>query len=147
MVDSKIEALLVFILLALVKDKHTQVTAVINPRCYNDCPQCDVTGADGIRWVVDGLLSTRLEIRNHGIRETELIVLNATTGSLRRSISIERNVTNKNTSILCQAESISSAGVSSEPILFKIQGLLDTPSNCILDYNYHAGVLGGITVP
>ena len=106
MIDSKIEALLVFILLALVKDKHTQVTAVITPRCYNDSPQCDVTGTDGIRWVVDGLLSTRPEIRNHGIKETEFIVLNATTGSLRRSIFIERNVTNKNTSVIRQAVSI-----------------------------------------
>ena len=91
-----------------------------------------MTGADGIRWVVDGLLSTRPDIRNHGIIENELIVVNATTGSLRSSISIERNVTNKNTSIICQAESISSAGVSSEPVLFKIQGLLDAPSNLML---------------
>ena len=85
-----------------------------------------------MRWVVDGLLSRRPEIRNRGIIENELIVVNATTGSLRGSISIERNITNKNTSIMCQAESISSAGVSSEPVLFKVQELLDAPSNLML---------------
>ena len=142
MTHSKIEALLLlnFVILALVKDKHASPTAVITPRGYNASLypessfnfQCDVTGADGIRWVVDGLLSTRPDIRNRGIIENELIVVNAATGSFRGSISIERNITNKNTSIICQAESISSAGVSSEPVLFKIQGLLDAPSNLML---------------
>ena len=96
-----------------------------------------MTGTDGIRWVVDGLLSTRLEIRNHGIKETEFIVLNASTGSLRRSIFIERNVTNKKHIRQTPSCKYFSAGVSSEPVLFKIRGLFDTPSNCILDYNYH----------
>ena len=139
MTHSKIEALLL-LMLALVKDKHAQPTVVITPSGYNASLdpessfkfQCDVTGADGIRWVVDGLLSRRPEIRNRGIRENELIVINATTGSFRGSISIERNITNKNTSIICQVESISSAGVSSKPVLFKIQGLLDAPSNLML---------------
>ena len=142
MTHSKIEALLLlnFVIQALVKDKQASPTAVITPRGYIASLDtefsfnfyCDVTGADGIRWIVDGLLSTRPEIRNRGVRESELIIVNATTGSLRRSISIERNITNQNTFIICQAESISSAGVSSEPVLFKIQGLLDAPSNLML---------------
>ena len=142
MPHSKIEVLFLlnFVMLALVKDKHANPTAVITPSGYNASLhpessfnfQCDVTGADGIQWVVDGLLSTRPEIRNRGIREKELIVVNATTGSFRGSISIERNVTNKNTSIICQAESISSAGAISGPVLFRIQGLLDAPSNLML---------------
>ena len=130
----------VLILIPVLTLVKAQPTAVVTPSSYNASLypessfifQCDVTGADGIRWVVDGLLSVRPEIRNRGIIENELIVVDDTTGSLRRSISIERNVTNKNTSIICQAESISSAGVSSEPVLFKIQGLLDAPSNLML---------------
>ena len=47
-----------------------------------------------------------------------------------------RNITNKNTTIRCFSTAISSTGyvigVSSEPVLFKIQGLLDAPSNLVL---------------
>ena len=59
-----------------------------------------------------------------------------TTSSVRRSLSILRNITNRNTTIRCVATAVSSTGdvigVPSEPVLFKIQGLLDAPSNLVL---------------
>ena len=91
-----------------------------------------MTGAESIQWIVDGLPSTRPEIRSRGISESDLIVINASTGSFRRNISIERNVMNKNTSIVCVADLIFSADVPSEPVLFRVQGLLDAPSNLLL---------------
>ena len=147
MTHSKIEALLL-LMLALVKDKHAQPTAFITPRGYNASldPEsfftfkCNVTGADAISWLVDGLLSSRPEIRSRGVNANDIIAVDATPGSFRGNISIKRNVTNKNTSIICIADIALSAGVPSEPVLFKIQGLLDAPSNLMLSEanNQHA---------
>ena len=39
---------------------------------------------------------------------------------------------NKNTSVICVADMILSADVISEPVLFRVQGLLDAPSNLML---------------
>ena len=91
-----------------------------------------MTGADTIQWVVDGLPSTRLEIQSRGISEGDVVVVNATTGSFRGNLSIQRNDMNENTSVICIAGMTFSAGVLSEPILFRVQGLLDAPSNLIL---------------
>ena len=82
MTHSKIEALLL-LLLALIKGKHAQSIAVITPRGYNasldpDASfifQCDVTGADDIQWIVDGVSSSRQEIINHGILVEKLMLL------------------------------------------------------------------------
>ena len=139
MSHSKFEPFLL-LLLVLVRDKCAQPTAVITPRGYNASLdpeatftfQCDVTGADNIWWVVDGLPSTRSEIQSRGISEGDLIIVNATTGSFRGSISIERNVMNKNTTIICVADMISSVHVPSEPVSFKVQGLIDETSNLML---------------
>jgi hypothetical protein len=57
------------------------------------------------------------------------------TDSFRRRLTILRNITNRNPTIICLANVLSSTGVSgvaSEPVLFKIQGLLDAPSNLML---------------
>ena len=138
---SKTEALLVILLLLKnLNENYAQPTVVITPRGYNASLdpessfsfQCNVTGAENIIWVVDGLPSTRPELQGRGISESDLIVVNATTGSFRRSISIERNVMNKNTSIICLADMTLLADVPSEPVLFKIQGPLDAPSNLML---------------
>ena len=141
MIHCKIEALLL-LFLALARDKCAQLSrsAVIIPRSYNASLdpeasftfQCDVTGADSIQWIVDGLPSNRPEIRSRGISDGDLITVNATTGSFSRSISIERNAMNKNTSVICVADMILSADVISEPVLFRVQGLLDAPSNLML---------------
>ena len=139
MSHSKFEPFLL-LLLVLVRDKCAQPTAVITPRGYNASLdpeasftfQCDVTGADAIQWVVDGLPSIRSEIRSRGISESDPINVNATAGSFRGSISIERNVMNEDTSIICLADRSLLADVLSAPVLFKVQGLLDAPSNLLL---------------
>ena len=143
MTDSKIE---IFILLWLlfVRGKRSQLTAVIIPRGYNASLdpeasftfQCDVTGSTSIQWFVDGSPSSAQEIRGRGISESDTITVDEGTSSVRRSLSIVRNITNRNTTIRCVATAISSTGdvlgVASEPVLFKIQGLLDAPSNLML---------------
>ena len=141
---SKTKALLI-ILLTNLNENYAQPSAVVSPRGYNASLdpeasftfQCNVTGADTIRWVIDGLPSTRPEIRSRGISEGDIVVANATTGRFRGNISIERNFMNENTSVICIADMTFSAGVFSEPILFKIQGLLDAPSNLMLSEADH----------
>ena len=130
----------ILVLQTLIEEKCAQTTAIITPRDYNASLdpeanftfQCDVTGADGVLWLVDGLLSTRQDIRSRGISESDVIIVNETTGSFRAYISLSRNVTNRNTTIICIADIVLSAGVTSDPVLFQVQGLLDTPSNLTL---------------
>ena len=56
------------------------------------------------------------------------------TDSVRRSLSILRNVANNNTTIICLANVLlpTSRVITSDPVLFKVQGLLDAPSNLML---------------
>ena len=143
MTQSRIETLLL-LLLMFVKEKYAQPTAVVTPGDYNASldPQasftfhCDVTGVNGIQWLVDGLLVSRQDIRNHGISESGTITLDETAGRLRTSLSIVKNITNNDTTIVCIATNTSPNGgissASSKPVLFKIQGLLDPPSNLML---------------
>ena len=95
MADSKIEVLLL-LLLVLVKQKYAQqLTAVITPSGYNASLdpevsftfQCDATGADSVQWTVDGLVSSRQDILDHGISESGIITIDASIGSLRRTLS------------------------------------------------------------
>ena len=143
MTHSKYEVLLSLLLLVLVKDVlYAQPTAVITPRGYNASLdpeasftfQCDATGADGVQWSVDGVVASREDIlRDRGIRESGIITVDEATRSLRRTLSIVRNINNSIINITCIASSFSPIGIdSSEPVLFKLQGLLDAPSNLML---------------
>ena len=145
MAHSKIEALLL-LFLVLVKQKYCQqLTAVISPRGYNASLdpeasftfQCDATGADSVQWVVDSFVSSRQDILgNRGISESGILTIDESTGSLRRTLSIVRNSTNSNTTIVCLASTVLQtgiiSGISSEPVLFKVQGLLEAPLNLML---------------
>ena len=144
MADSKIEVLLL-LLLVLVKQKYAQqLTAVITPSGYNASLdpevsftfQCDAIGADSVQWTVDGLVSSRQDILDRGISESGIITIDESTGSLRRTLSIVRTNINNNTTIICLAFTVLPtgiiSGVSSEPALFKVQGLLEGPSNLML---------------
>ena len=122
----------ILLLLTLIKEKYAQPTAVITPRSYNASLdpetsftfQCDVTGADSLLWLVDGLLSTRQDVRDCGISESGIVDVDETTGSFRGSISVTRNVNHTNAMIICLASivtSVGSIGVPRDPILFKIQ--------------------------
>ena len=132
---------MLFLLSVLPIFVKAEVTARITPRGYNASLnpgasftfQCDVTGAEGIQWIVDGVPSARQDIRNRGISESAVIPTTVT-GSYKANITLARNIANRNTTILCIAVHmiISSAGVPSESVLFKIQGLLDAPSNLML---------------
>ena len=99
-VQYEIKALLL-LLLVLVKDKHAQPTTVITLSGYNASLdpeatftfQCDVTGADTVQRIVDGLPPSRQEIMNRGITESaQVITINEATGSFRQNLSISRNV-------------------------------------------------------
>ena len=99
MARSKIEALLLLLLtLDNVRDEHAQLTAVITPRGYNASLdpetsftfQCDVTGADRVQWLVDGVYAELQEIVDRGIFESTLMTTDQATGSFRRNISISR---------------------------------------------------------
>ena len=136
-------ALLILLVLVLVKEKPIcaqSPTAVITPRGYNASLdpeanftfQCDVTGADGVQWLVDSVPSTRQDVRNRGISESDVIVVDEATGGFRAYLSVTRSVTNRNTTIICIAQKILSAGIPSDPVLFQVQGLLDAPSNLML---------------
>ena len=136
----KIEALLL-LLLVLVKNKHAQPTAVITPSGYNASLdpeatfifQCDVTDANDVQWIVDGLPPGRQEIINRGILiETPVITVNEATGSFRQNLYISRNVANENTTIVCEADSFTVNDVHSVPVLFQVQGLLEAPPNLML---------------
>ena len=138
--DSKIEALL--LLLVLMKHNHAHLTAIITPRGYNASLdpeasftfQCDVTGTNNIQWAINGSPSSIQEIRDRGINESNIITMD--TDSFRRSLTILRSNTNSNTTIQCIATTVSPTGIvvgfTSEPVLFKVQGLLDAPSNSML---------------
>ena len=135
---------IILLLLILTEEQYvqTEITAVINPRGYNATLdpevtftfQCDVTGADDVQWIVDGLPPSRQEIINRGIlTETAVITVNEATGSFRQKLSISRNVANQNTTIVCEAESFTVNDVRSVPVVFsQIQGFLEAPSNLIL---------------
>ena len=137
---SNIEILLL-LSLVLIKRNYAQLTAVITPRGYNASLdpeanftfQCDVTGTNSIQWLVDGQPSSAQEIRDQGISESTIITVDRATNSFRRSLSILRNIINRNTTIECIATDFSLNLINrSEPVLFKVQGLLDAPSNLML---------------
>ena len=136
-----IHVLLLAVLPIFVKETEcAETTAVITPGGYNASLdpeanftfQCDVTGAEGVQWFVDGLHSARQDVRNRGISESAVIPIDDTTGSYKANITLAKNILNSNTTIICKAFIILSADVPSEPALFKIQGLLDAPSNLML---------------
>ena len=140
MTHSKYEVLPTLLLLVLVKDVlYAQPTAVITPRGYNASLdpevsftfQCDATGADGVQWSVDGVAASREDIlRDRGISESGIITIDEATRSVRRTLSIVRNINNNIINITCIASSFSPIGIDSNgPVLFKLQGLLDAPSS------------------
>ena len=141
MTDRKIEAL-VLLWLLIIKGMHSQLTAVITPRGYNASLdpeasftfQCDVTGTDNIQWLVDGEPLSTQEIRDRGISASNTITVDEATDSFRRSLYILRNIINMNTTIVCLATVLSPIVIFSvsELVLFKVQGLLDVPSNLML---------------
>ena len=140
MTDSKIETL-VLLWLLFIRGRHSQLTAVITPRGYNASLdpeasfifQCDVTGTNNIQWLVDGEPLNTQEIRDRGISTSNTITVDEATDSFRRSLFILRNIINMNTTIECLATDLSPIFISaSEPVLFKVQRLLDAPSNLML---------------
>ena len=143
MIVSKIESL-VLLWLLFVRGKHSQLTAVITPRGYNASLdpeasftfQCDVTGSNNVQWLVNGRPSTTQENRGRGISQSSITTVDEVTDSFRISLSILRNITNRNTTIVCQVTATLSTGevrgIASDPVRFQIQGLLDAPSNLIL---------------
>ena len=140
MIVSKIESL-VLLWLLFVRGKHSQLTAVITPRGYNASLdpeasftfQCDVTGSDNIQWLVDGRPSTTQENRGRGISQSTVITVDEAIDSFRISLSILRNITNRNTTIVSATLSTGEVrGISSDPIQFQIQDFLDAPSNIML---------------
>ena len=136
-------AVIILLLLILTEEQYaqTETTAVITPRGYNASLdpkatftfQCDVTGADDVQWIVDGLPPGRQEIINRGILiVTSVITVNEATRSFRQNLSISRNVANQNTTIVCEADSFTVNDVRSTPVLFQLQGLLGVPPNLLL---------------
>ena len=92
-----------------------------------------MTGADDIQWIVDGVSSNRQEIIDRGILvENAVIIVNEVTGSFRQNISITRNDANKNTTLVCIADSFTLNDAHSDPVLFQVQGLLEAPPNVML---------------
>ena len=118
MIVSKIENL-VLLWLLFVRGKHSQLTAVITPRGYNASLdpeasftfQCDVTGSNNIQWLVDGRPSTTQENRGRGISQSSIITVDEDTDSFRISLSILRNIINRNTTIVCQVIAVLSTGM------------------------------------
>ena len=98
--------------------------------------QCDVTNNNNIQWLVDGRPSTTQENRDRGISQSTIITVDEVTDSFRISLSILRNISNRNTTIVCQVTAVLPTGkvrgITSDPIHFQIQGLLDDPSNLML---------------
>ena len=143
MIVSKIESL-VLLWLLFVRGKHSQLTAVITPRGYNASLdpeasftfQCDMTGTNNVQWLVDGRPSTTQENRGRGISQGSIITVDEVTDRFRISLSILRNITNRNTTIVCQVIAVLLTGVIivniSDPVQFQIQGILDAPSNLVL---------------
>ena len=97
--------------------------------------QCDVTGADSILWIVDGLFTQRQEVRVRGISTSHQVTVNLTEGRFSSNISISRSNVNKNISIMCMACVIQGEDVLSSPAFFKVQGLLGPPPNLSLSTN------------
>ena len=130
--------------LLFVRGRHSQLTAVVTPRGYNASldPEasftfhCDVTSTNNVQWLVDGSPSFAQEIRDRGISESNTIAVDEATDRFRRSLFILRNITNRNTTIVCQVIATLSNGesrvINSDPVQFQIQGLLDAPSNVML---------------
>ena len=112
-------------------------TAVITPSGYNASLkleanftfQCDVTGADRIQWLVDDQFAELQTIKDRGIFEEGLIIVDQATGSFKRNITILRKVINMNTTIICRADVSSGSDVDSKAVLFQVQGLLESPPN------------------
>ena len=139
MTHSKYEVLPSLLLLVLMKDVlYAQPTAIISPRGYNASldPEasftfkCDATGADVVQWSIDGVLVSRDDLRDRGISESGIITVDEATRSMRRTLSIVRNINNSIINITCIASSFSPIGIDfSEPVFFKLQGLLDAPSS------------------
>ena len=130
------------LVLILIEEKSTQPTVAITPSAgYNASLdpetsfsfQCDATGANDIRWIVDGLPSALQIIVDRRIFESTIMIVDLATGSLSRSISISRNVTNEHTTVICRADSFTpSVTIDSDPAIFQVQGLLEAPPNLIL---------------
>lgn len=120
-----------------------QLSATISPKEYTASLdpsattifQCDVTGADSILWIVDGLFALRQEVRQRGISTSHQVTLNLTEGRFTSNISIPQNDINKNTSILCMACVVQGTDVLSAPAFFKVQDLLGPPPNLTLTVN------------
>ena len=154
MTDNKVGALVLLWLLNL-NGIYSQLTAVITPRGYNASLdpeasftfQCDVTGSHNIQWLVDGQPSTTQENGDRGISQSSIITVDEATDNFRTSLSILRNITNRNTTIVCQVIAVlltgEVRGIVSDPVQFQIQGLLDAPSNLMLseDDNQHMRTL------
>ena len=139
--EISVSVFLLILFIGLVKDNHAQMaTAVITPSGYNASLklganftfQCDVTGADRVQWLVDNQFAELKKIRDRGIFEEALIVIDRATGSFKRNITISRKVINMNTTIVCRADVSSGNDVDSKAVLFQVQGLLESPPNLTL---------------
>ena len=133
----------IFYLISRVPETESLVTnATIYPREYitflnpnaNATFQCETTGADSIHWVVDGRFASTPKIRERGITTSQLVTINIAEGRFASSISLPRTSANSNTSIICIANvvDVNAEDVLSVPAYFKVQGLLDPPSNLSL---------------
>ena len=131
----KVARVVIVLLLTLTTEIWAQTTAIITPRGYNASLnseasitfQCDVTGAVGVDWRVDGIPSDREENVRRGITATPAFIVDQVTGSFRSNLSIPRSDTDRTATILCTADSIAlnEPDVPSDPVLFQVQGLLD----------------------
>ena len=138
----KVARVVIVLLLTLTTEIWAQTTAIITPRGYNASLnseasitfQCDVTGAVGVDWRVDGIPSDREENVRRGITATPAFIVDQVTGSFRSNLSIPRSDTDRTATILCTADSIAlnEPDVPSDPVLFQVQGLLDPPPNLAL---------------
>ena len=140
MIPKKARVLLFLLTINFVNENNAQSTATITPNGFNASLdpessftfQCDVAGANSIDWLIDSLFISRQEIIDRGISQNGVIVLDSVTNSLRGTLTIARNERNGYTSVVCVADNVLSDDVLSEPVLFKVQGLLDAPSDLIL---------------
>ena len=122
-----------------------QTSATISPREYTASLdpnsstgtifQCDVTGANSILSVVNGLFAIREEVRQRGISTSYQVTVNQMEGRFTSNISIPQSIVNKNTTILCIACVLFGQDVLSSPAYFKVQGLLGSPPNLNLTTN------------
>ena len=144
MIPNKVRVLLWLLAINFVNENDAQSTATITPNGFNASLdpesnftfQCDVTEADDIGWLIDSIPLSREEIKDRGIGANKAIALDRATYSLRGFLSIPINEQNRNTSIDCLAiDAFTPRNIVytfSEPVFFKVQGLLDAPSNLIL---------------